>query len=153
MDPKRTDLIELLALACLEDGPLHGYGVYKQLALCFGEALSSGKVYSVLGRLEEDGLTTVRETEGRRKDHELTPEGRALLTRIREAPEPLRAALVELFDLEPEADLPSTGPWQDVTVHRDMVRDQVTITLEMGDGEPAPELDRLLRSLMRSLLG
>lgn len=153
VDPTRTDLIELLALRCLDDAPLHGYGVYKELSRCFDEEVSSGKVYSVLGRLADDGLVEIIEETERRKDYALTDAGRALLEQVRDAPEALRDAVLDLFGLAPTADLPDTGPWRDVTVHRDMVRDRVEITLERGEGEADEEVDELLAALMRSLLG
>lgn len=153
VDATRTDLIELLALHCLEEAPLHGYGVFKELSRCFGEEVSSGKIYGVLGRLADDGLVEVVQETERRKDYALTDAGRSVLERVRDAPEALQEALVDLFGLEPVADLPDTGPWRDVTVHRDMVRDRVEITLEKGDGEADEEVDELLSALVRSLLG
>lgn len=153
MDPSRTDLIELLALATLEDAPLHGYGVYKEMTLYFGESVSSGKIYSVLNRLEDDGLVRSRDGEGRRVDYALTSEGEAVLAEVRDAPDALRDALVDLFALEPPAEPAPSGPWRDVTVHRDMVRDKITIELERGEGATSEEVDRLLRQVMQAVLG
>lgn len=154
MDPDRSDLIELLALSTLEDRPLHGYGVYKELAVHFGEELTNGRVYSILGRLADEGLVRTREGRGQRKVHELTEEGQAVLEELRSTSEAFERALADLFGLEGEPGRPAepTGPWQDVEVHRDLVRDEIRITLRKGEGGTSPEIDRLLQAVLGSLL-
>lgn len=156
MDPRRTDLIELLVLHTLEDRPLHGYGVYKELAVHLGDDLTSGKVYSILNRMEDDGLARSRSGEGRRRVYELTDEGQAVLDEVRAAPDSLKTAVAELFALDrPEGAVDLGRAWQDVTVHRDLVRDKVTITLERGDADEDTRADqqRFLDRLLRALLG
>lgn len=164
MDPQRTDLIELLALHCLSERPLHGYGIYKVLEGYFGPTLTSGKVYSALGRLEDEGLAATRPGEGRRVVYALTDEGDTLISEVRGAPEELKAAVAGLFGLGGAVGLragpareggPEAGPWRDVTVHRDLVRGKITITLERageGEGGRSPAIERLLRDVLGSLL-
>lgn len=172
MDVDRTDLVELLTLQVLEAGALHGYGVYKELLSVLGEGLTSGRIYSVLRRLEGDGLVAGEEEEGPgpKKLYVLTDAGHAALERVRQAPEGLRDAAARLFGLGAGAAAVGRGPgrapgevdvgtFRDVTVHRDLVRDRITITLERGPGGtadegegPSPAVERLLRQLLGALL-
>jgi PadR family transcriptional regulator len=63
--------LDLLLLACLEDGPRHGYAVIEQLLQQSGGFfdLPEGTVYPVLHRLEGAGLLTSRwsSSSGRRR--------------------------------------------------------------------------------------
>lgn len=163
MDPQRTDLIDLLCLHVLADRDLHGYGVYKVLEGYFGPQLTSGKVYSALGRLEQDGLAATRPGEGRRVLYALTSEGEALVSEVRDAPGPLKDAVADLFGIGVPSGArrgagragegPEAGPWRDVTVHRDLVRGKITITLERGEeGGASPAVERLLRDVLGALL-
>ncbi len=76
----RSDL-ETMILASLQSGPLHGYGIVKQIRDCSNGVLSfgEGQLYPVLHRLEESGLIegAWETTEGRpaRKVYSLTDTG------------------------------------------------------------------------------
>lgn len=158
MDPNCADLVELLVLHCLEGRPLHGYAVYKELSVYFGDELTNGRIYSVLNRLEDDDLVQRRDGEGRRRIYSLTSRGEALISGIREGDPALAEAVADLFGLgdrpsdEPTRDV-STGPWRDITIHRDLVRDRIEITLERGEGGAPPEVERLLDDLLEVLFG
>jgi len=75
---KPADFHVLLALA---DGPLHGYGIMKQVEReSRGEVrLEIGSLYRVLGRLLADGLLAMGKGDGRRRDYRLTALGRKAL--------------------------------------------------------------------------
>lgn len=70
---------ELLILACLRDGPAHGYEIALAVERDSGGAfaLQHGTLYPILHRLEKQGVIRGRwEAEGRRrKVYELTPKG------------------------------------------------------------------------------
>lgn len=76
--------LDLLVLAVLAPGPLHGYAVIEALRERSGEAfdLPEGTVYPVLHRLAKAGLTQSEWTElsgRRRRTYRLTDAGRAAL--------------------------------------------------------------------------
>ena len=78
--------VDLLLLATLRRGPLHGYGVVEQLRQESEGAfdLAEGTVYPALYRLERAGLLASRWTtaEGRRRRvYRLTRRGRSELAR------------------------------------------------------------------------
>jgi PadR family transcriptional regulator PadR len=80
--------VDLLILATLRSGPLHGYGIVEQLRTQSEGAfeLAEGTVYPALYRLERGGLLASRWTqpEGRRRRvYRLTRRGRAELDRER----------------------------------------------------------------------
>lgn len=57
--PRRTDVIELAVLGVLEDAPMHGYQLRKQVTALLGPwraALSFGTLYPTLRRLQAGGL-------------------------------------------------------------------------------------------------
>ena len=74
-----------LVLAVLRDGPLHGYGIAREIERRSGEALSckEGTLYPVLHSLERDGLIQGEwrrdEGERSRKEYTLTTAGAAAL--------------------------------------------------------------------------
>jgi len=73
--------LDLLVLAVLADGPLHGYAVIEALRERSDEAfdLPEGTVYPVLHRLERAGLLASDWDEGsgrRRRTYRLTASGR-----------------------------------------------------------------------------
>ena len=80
--------VDLLLLATLRRGPLHGYGLVEELREISDGAfdLAEGTVYPALYRLEAAGLlaSTWSTSSGRRRRaYRLTRRGRAELTRER----------------------------------------------------------------------
>ena len=80
--------LELLLLAVLVEGPLHGYAAIEALKRRSGGAfdLQEGTVYPALHRLERDGLVTSRwssESGRRRRVYALTRDGRRELAERR----------------------------------------------------------------------
>lgn len=75
-------------LAILDAGPMHGYGLKTEFEAATGDVwpLNVGQVYTTLGRLERDGLTTsVADSDGQRT-YTITPAGRAELHRWFDTP-------------------------------------------------------------------
>jgi DNA-binding PadR family transcriptional regulator len=74
-----------LVLLVLADGPLHGYGIIKEVDERTGGAttLEAGTLYAALKRLKEDDIIAVAHTgvhQGRhRRDYALTEYGRKIL--------------------------------------------------------------------------
>ena len=98
--------LDVLLLATLEDGPLHGYAVRQ--ALCEGSGgrfdLPTGTVYPALHRLERAGLITGTwsVTDGRRRrTYRLTPAGRHRLERDRATWREFAAAVSTLLERPP----------------------------------------------------
>lgn len=89
--------VDLLVLAVLEAGPLHGYGVIEEIKSRSADFdLPEGTVYPVLHNLEDDGLLTSdwRTAGGRRRrTYTITPEGQAALAGQREDWGRFRAAV------------------------------------------------------------
>jgi PadR family transcriptional regulator PadR len=80
--------VDLLILATLRSGPLHGYGIVEKLRDESEGAfeLAEGTVYPALYRLERAGLLASRWTQAegrRRRVYRLTRRGRAELDRER----------------------------------------------------------------------
>jgi len=80
--------LDLLVLAVLADGPLHGYAVIEQLRERSADAfdLPEGTVYPVLHRLAGSGFLVGEWNESsgrRRRTYRLTDEGRAALQQQR----------------------------------------------------------------------
>lgn len=94
-------LLEALLLQSLSRGPRHGYALLKEIEQLAGETPNRNKIYPLLARLEAQGLVareTVDEAGGRAKTtYSLTDAGREEIERMRRLPEPLRAALGELW--------------------------------------------------------
>jgi DNA-binding PadR family transcriptional regulator len=81
--------VDLLLLATLRSGPLHGYGVVEKLRGASEGAfdLAEGTVYPALYRLEAGGLLSSSWTKAngrRRRIYELTNRGRGELARERD---------------------------------------------------------------------
>jgi DNA-binding PadR family transcriptional regulator len=74
--------IRLALLALLEQGPNHGYGLMKQLEARSGGLYraSAGAVYPTLQQLEDEGLLTSEQSDGKRI-YRLTEAGRTELER------------------------------------------------------------------------
>ncbi len=82
--------LDMLVLAVLAEGPLHGYAVIEQLRVRSGDSfdLPEGTVYPVLHRLEKAGLLVSdwSEAAGRpRRSYSLTLAGTAALSEHRNA--------------------------------------------------------------------
>lgn len=85
-DQTRRELLraslELVALAVLVDGPVHGYGLQRRLMELGGRKLPPGTLYPLLHRLEAQGLIEASWGPGRtrpRKHYRLTDTGRQRL--------------------------------------------------------------------------
>lgn len=73
---------DLLILAVLAEGPLHGYGLIKAVEARSqsGVLLDPANLYRVLRRMSGLGwIEPVEGGDGRRRTYEITPDGRALL--------------------------------------------------------------------------
>ncbi|HEX9108337.1 MAG TPA: PadR family transcriptional regulator [Longimicrobiales bacterium] len=78
----RAGEVRLALLSLLADGPAHGYELMKQLEKRSGGTYqaSAGTVYPVLQQLEDEGLVTTEQLEGK-KVYRITDAGREELTR------------------------------------------------------------------------
>ena|SRR5690242_979967 len=81
--------LDVLILAVIAEGPLHGYAVIEALRRRSEGAfdLAEGTLYPVLHRLESDGLLSSAWSDAtgrRRRVYRLTRRGRAALARRRE---------------------------------------------------------------------
>ena len=90
--------LDLLVLAVVAEGPLHGYAVIEQLRVRSGSAFDvpEGTVYPVLHRLERAGLLASEWQQAggrRRRTYRLTSAGRAELVRERDAWESFATAV------------------------------------------------------------
>jgi len=76
--------LDLVVLAVLSRGPMHGYSIIKTIFRSSGVLVSQGMLYPLLRRLEEEGLVA-REAgrSGRGKVYVLTSQGREALERRR----------------------------------------------------------------------
>jgi PadR family transcriptional regulator PadR len=85
----RKGSAELLILACLERGELHGYDISRQIAEKSDGLLTfrAASLYPLLYKIEERGLIEGRWTQPvgrrRRRCYRLTPEGRRVLAKQR----------------------------------------------------------------------
>jgi DNA-binding PadR family transcriptional regulator len=73
---------DLLILAVLAEGPLHGYGLIKGVEerSSSGVLLDPGNLYRVLRRMREQGwIEDTAEDEERRRTHRITRAGRRVL--------------------------------------------------------------------------
>lgn len=85
--------LRLLVLALLAEQPAHGYELIKGIEERFGGsyAPSPGVIYPTLSWLEDMGYTVVEASEGARKRHSVTAEGKAFLDVNRAAADALLA--------------------------------------------------------------
>jgi DNA-binding PadR family transcriptional regulator len=72
---------DLLVLAVLADGPLHGYGLIKavEARTSSGVRLDPANLYRVLRRMRSLGWIEEEEEEERRRTHRITASGRRVL--------------------------------------------------------------------------
>lgn len=81
-DPLPLAPRDLLILAVLAEGPLHGYGIIKAVEArsSSGVLLDPANLYRVLRRMRALGwIREEDDSEERRRTHRLTKEGRAIL--------------------------------------------------------------------------
>jgi PadR family transcriptional regulator PadR len=97
-----------LVLAVLNDEPLHGYGIAREIEKRSADALSFGEgtLYPVLKTLERDGFVEGRwlapaDRGPARKVYDITPEGREELFRIREAWQEYSRSIDRVFESNP----------------------------------------------------
>lgn len=69
----------LLVLAALRDGPLHGYGIAKEVQASSGVRLGAGTLYGAIARLEQRGLIEAMPQEERKRPYRLSGAGRRVL--------------------------------------------------------------------------
>lgn len=69
----------LLVLISLATGPKHGYAIQRDVAAFSGVELGPGTLYTVLPRLEREGLVRPLPAEGRRRPYRITSRGREVL--------------------------------------------------------------------------
>jgi DNA-binding PadR family transcriptional regulator len=89
--------LRLVILHLIAEKPRYGYEIIKAIEEQVAGAYtpSPGVVYPTLTLLEELGYVTVSTAEGGKKQHAITPEGRAFLDANRAAVEGLRARMSE----------------------------------------------------------
>jgi DNA-binding PadR family transcriptional regulator len=98
--------LELMVLAVLADGPLHGYAVILELRRRSEEvfALPEGTVYPVLHKLQQEGRisSSWSDVEGRaRRTYHITRGGRAALEEQRRSWVSFRTAVSRVLGEEP----------------------------------------------------
>ncbi len=69
----------VMILACLLEGPLHGYAIIEQVCTDFGVRLGPGTLYGALAKLEAKGLVEPVQAEGRRRPYRMTSSGEAAI--------------------------------------------------------------------------
>ena len=96
-----TSLSRGIILWLINQKPMSGYGIVKELERSTGQHLTSGLIYPLLYELEKDGFIAGEWTQkGRRrtKYYSITPNGTELLNRLRVLFEmPMREALKEFI--------------------------------------------------------
>lgn len=84
----RKGILEFCVLKSLEDAPLYGYDIVRQLGTLEVLVISEGTIYPILSRLRKDGLlkTYLEESpEGpARKYYTLTSRGKDMLRQMRQ---------------------------------------------------------------------
>jgi DNA-binding PadR family transcriptional regulator len=80
-----TSLTKFYTLALLSSEPRHGYEIIKEVGERIGKEPSTGQIYPLLEKMEEEGIakTKKKEVEGRkRKIYKLTEKGQKLFSKI-----------------------------------------------------------------------
>lgn len=84
----RKGTLEYCVLNALEDSPLYGYDIVRQLRALEALVISEGTIYPILSRLRQEGLLSTylaESSEGpARKYYQLTAFGKGMLARMRE---------------------------------------------------------------------
>jgi DNA-binding PadR family transcriptional regulator len=96
-----TSLSRGIILWLINQKPMSGYAIVKELERSTGQQLTSGVIYPLLYELEKDGCIVGNWTQhGRRrtKHYAITPSGMELLNRLRELFDmPVKEALKEFI--------------------------------------------------------
>ncbi len=71
--------LKLLVLYLLNERPLHGYGLMKELDRVFGHKPYPGAIYPLMRGLLKDGLVKIIKTESRQKVYKITEKGKNYL--------------------------------------------------------------------------
>ncbi len=87
-------MLKYAILAALQEEPLHGYGIIRAIEAKRGYAPSPGVVYPTLQLLQDQGLVTMTEHEGK-KVYTLTEEGTRYLEANKEQIDRLNAQLAQ----------------------------------------------------------
>jgi PadR family transcriptional regulator PadR len=99
-----TSLSRGIILWLVDQKPMSGYGIVKELERSTGQHFTSGVIYPLLYELEKEGCISGQWTQkGRRhtKYYSITPTGVELLKQLRELFEmPMREALIEFIAKE-----------------------------------------------------
>jgi PadR family transcriptional regulator PadR len=98
--------LDMLVLAVLAAGPLHGYAVIEELKTRSGDSfeLPEGTIYPVLHRLEKEGLLSSAwsETAGRpRRTYTLSKAGKGALAEQRRAWQAFSDAVWRVLEVTP----------------------------------------------------
>lgn len=108
--PFKNDNTSVLVMAILEDGPLHGYGIAREIRQRSAEALKLGEgtLYPVLRALEQDDLVESRwETQASgpaRRLYQLTQKGLGELRQRRDEWKAFSAAVDAVLKGGPNAE-------------------------------------------------
>lgn len=86
----RRGEFRFLILMALSEKPMHGYALIQEIGTTYQRPISAGLVYPTLQELEDMGLVTSREEEGK-KVYSIAPEGKKFLEDNEEVVERLRA--------------------------------------------------------------
>jgi len=82
----RKGVLVLIVMSALSEREYYGYELVEHLLAKTGMEVSDGTLYAILIRLKAEGLVSTRWQEAERgparKYYELTPDGRAVLTRM-----------------------------------------------------------------------
>ena len=78
-----------LVLMALSEKPMHGYALIQEIGKTYQKSVSAGLVYPTLQELQDMGLVTSEEREGK-KTYSLTPEGKQYLEENKDTVERLR---------------------------------------------------------------
>lgn len=77
-------MLDMAILGLLREGPMHGYELRQRLVNFGFWRISFGSVYPALRRLEKAGHIEVRPGSGRRKEHQITADGKEHFQQILE---------------------------------------------------------------------
>lgn len=137
--------MRLVVLHLLQERPLHGYELIRQIGELVGGTYSPspGTMYPTLALLEELGLTHAASEDGGRKQYSITSEGRHFLTKHAPALEKVQLRLA----LKRKHAIAKRAP----QIMRAMENLKTALRLQFEQGTPdADELDRIAGAIDRA---